>query len=566
MAQDKIWKLRAVEEDKVKQLQQALKINTSLCQLLINRGITTYEEAKAFFRPTKEMLHNPFLMKGMREAIDRVNTARAQNEVIMIYGDYDVDGTTSVAIVFDFFDKHYNKPEQKNVHYYIPHRYAEGYGLSFKGIDEAKALGCSLIITLDCGTKEGQKIDYARSLGIDVIVCDHHTPSKEPLQVVALLNPKQGGCEYPFKELSACGIGYKLLSALVQEWGLDVAHAECYLDLVATSIAADIVPIVEENRVLAFFGLKKANDNPCLALRALRKLSQFVRPFTISDLVFIIAPRINAAGRMDDAKKAVALFLAQSESEAEYIAMQLQSDNLERRFIDKSTTEEALAIIEAERLQDKKSTVVYKEDWHKGVVGIVASRLIDTYYRPTVVLTHSNGKITGSARSVAGFNIHEAIEACGGYLDAFGGHFFAAGLTMPPENLNGFVQKFEEVVATTITETSLIPVIDIDIAISFKEISFKAYNIIEQMQPFGPLNMKPVFVSYGVKNRNSRLVKDLHIKFDVVQDGRLMSGIGFNMSDKMDVLKKDTFDMVYTIDINEWRGEQSLQLKVIDIR
>jgi single-stranded-DNA-specific exonuclease len=567
MIQEKVWRLQAEQKERIEALHQTLKVHPSICHLLINRGIDTYDKAKDFFRPHKGLLHNPLLMKNMPLAIDRIFTARRQQEKIMIYGDYDVDGTTSVAIVYDFFNKHYNNfNPYPSVFFYVPHRYNEGYGLSFKGIDEAKKIGCSLLIALDCGTKENEKIAYANTLGIDVIVCDHHTPSATLPPAYALLNPKQKDCRYPFKELSACGIGYKLLMALAKAWKIDDVYVENYLDLVATSIAADIVPMIDENRVLAFLGLEKANTQPCLALKALKALSNHNKPFTISDLVFIISPHINAAGRMDDARKAVELFLATTEEDAVAKALLLKSDNQDRKEIDKYITEEALSMVNAPEYQKRKSTVVFKEDWHKGVVGIIASRLIEYYYKPTIVLTESNGKITGSARSVAGFNIHDAIMACEDLLESYGGHFFAAGLTLLPQNLGAFIEKFETVVAATIQEESLKPIITIDTMLPLSAITQKFYNILDQMQPFGPQSMKPIFGACNVQNKYSKIVKEHHVKFNVMQDGKILNGIGFNLADKFSILQKDMFDMVYTIEENEWQGDKTLQIRVIDIR
>lgn len=564
--QEKIWKLRLADTSAVAALQEALKINEVLCRLLVTRGITTFEQAKDFFRPSKELLHDPYLMLGMERAVARIHNAKIHSETILVYGDYDVDGTTSVAIVYDFLNKHIPQPEKQRIHYYIPHRYTEGYGLSFKGIDEAKALGCTLIITLDCGTKAIEKIAYANTLGIDVIVCDHHTPSDTLPAAYALINPKQEGCNYPFKELSACGIGYKLISALAQHWNIAQEATDRYLDLVATSIAADIVPIMGENRVLATLGLERANSNPCQALRALKTLSNFQKKFTITDLVFIISPRINAAGRMDDARKAVALFLAEDEDTAFNIASALQLDNEERKEVDKLTTQEAIEMLEDATTHSKRSTVVFKSSWHKGVVGIVASRLIDRYYKPTIVLTASNGKATGSARSVYGFNIHDAIQQCEDLLDSFGGHFFAAGMTMPLDNVAAFTQKFETVVAQSITPISLQPTIDIDSMLNFDEINYKTFNIIRQMEPFGPSNMKPVFWAKNVKNRNSKIVKDLHVRFDVTQNGKVFTGIGFNLAEKMEIVTAGNFDIAFTIEENEWNGETSLQIRVVDVK
>lgn len=565
--QKKVWRLKAIDEDKLKQLSSELPTSELLLKLFVQRNLSTYEEAKKFINPVLEDLHDPFLMLGMQQAVHRIDIAKNRQESVMIYGDYDVDGTTSVAVVYDFLSQHFSyTTKQSKLTYYIPHRYTEGYGLSFIGIDEAHRLGCTLIITLDCGTKSIDKIAYANSLGIDIIVCDHHTPGTELPEAYALLNPKQDNCPYPFKELSACGIGYKLISALAIHWQLPTEVTHKYLDLVATSIAADIVPLIGENRILAYYGLLKANSQPCLALSALKKLTNFNRDFSISDLVFIVSPRINAAGRMGDAKKAVALFIAQSEAEAAELAAVLQSDNEDRREIDKVTTEEALALLQDEQFTYRKSTVLFQEHWHKGVVGIVASRLIDHYYKPTIILTQSNGKATGSARSVIGFNIHDAIQQCEALLDTFGGHFFAAGLTLPIEKVSKFIEMFEDVVSNTIQQESLQPIIDIDLEINFSDINYNFYRSLQRFQPYGPENMKPIFKTSGVKNNRSKIVKEEHIKFDVIQSNKHMSGIAFNMADKFDILSKPTFDMVYTIEENEWQGEKSLQLRVIDIQ
>lgn len=564
--QEKVWRLKSVDSEKIAALANELPTNEILLKLFVQRNITSYDEAKKFINPSLEQLHDPLLMKGMDTAVARISKAKNLQESIMVYGDYDVDGTTSVAIVYDFLNQHYPSSKDTSLTYYIPHRYTEGYGLSFKGIDEAKALGCTLIITLDCGTKAIDKIDYANELGIDVIVCDHHTPGTELPKALALLNPKQQDCPYPFKELSACGIGYKLICALAKAWDLAEEDTDQYLDLVATSIAADIVPILDENRILAFYGLKRANENPCLAIKALKKLTNFKRDFSISDLVFIISPRINAAGRMGDAKKAVALFISKNEEEAAQAALDLQSDNEDRREIDQVTTQEALLLLKEPLFQTRSSTVLFQNHWHKGVVGIVASRLIDHYYRPTIILTQSNGKATGSARSVVGFNIHDAILQCEDLLENYGGHFFAAGLTMPLENVPLFIEKFEDVVATTITEQSLHPIIEIDADIELSAINNKFYNGLQRFQPFGPENMKPVFRTLGVKNYRSKTVKEEHIKFDITQNGKHITGIGFGLAHKFDVLLQPTFDIVYTLEENEWMGEKSLQIRVIDIR
>ncbi len=572
MALEKKWSLKKTDEEREKQVQDVLQIHQKICRLLVQRGITSFEEARAFFRPELSMLHNPFLMKDMDKATNRVITAFQNKDKIMVFGDYDVDGTTAVAAVYSFLKKNY--PENlgdTHCQYYIPHRYTEGYGISFQGIDKAVADGCKLMIALDCGIKAVEKIKYANDNGIDVIVCDHHTPGNELPAAYAILNPKQADCNYPYKELSGCGIGYKLICAIAETMDLPNDVVETYLDLVATSIAADIVPINGENRILAHFGVIKANTAPCNALIAIKKIAALQRDFTISDLVFIIAPRINAAGRMDDASKVVALLTEDDEKRAFELASAIQIDNTERKEVDKSMSDEALAIIaENENGSPKYSNVLFRAHWHKGVVGIVASRVIEHYYRPTIVLTESNGKITGSARSVAGFNVYEAIYACSDLLESFGGHFFAAGLTMLPENLDAFQNKFEETVKSTISPQSLVPELEIDAEINFEDITPTFYKIIKQFEPFGPTNLNPVFITKNVINKNgmSKIVKEMHIRFVIAQSGGYaFVGIGFGMADKFDIVASGKpFDIVYTIDENEWNGQKSLQLKVLDIR
>lgn len=572
MALEKKWTLKNSDEASENLLQDSLKINIKLCRLLVQRGITTYEDARSFFRPELNMLHNPFLMKDMDKATDRVLAAFHNKEKIMVFGDYDVDGTTAVAVAFSFLKKNY--PENlgdTHCQYYIPHRYTEGYGISFQGIDKAVNDGCKLMIALDCGIKAVDKIKYAKEKGLDVIVCDHHTPGDELPEAFAILNPKQNDCNYPYKELSGCGIGYKLICAIAEKMDLPYEAVAIYLDLVATSIAADIVPLNGENRILAHFGLIRANTAPCKALTAIKNIAALKRDFTISDLVFIIAPRINAAGRMDDAAKVVALLTEDDEQNAFALALSIHTDNSERKEVDQSMSDEALAIISEEESDNPKySNVLFRPYWHKGVVGIVASRVIEHYYRPTIVLTESNGKITGSARSVAGFNIYDAINDCSDLLENFGGHFFAAGLTMLPENLDAFRAKFEETVKNTISPQSLIPELQIDAELDFSEITPTFYKIIKQFEPFGPTNLNPVFVTRNVSNKNgmSKIVKELHVRFVVAQsDSYAFVGIGFGMADKFDVVASGKpFDIVYTIDENEWNGQKSLQLKVLDIR
>ena len=539
---EKRWTIVASDAVKTEALQAALNINKTICSILVARGIETFEIAKDFYRPKLSDLHDPWLMKDMDKAVARILTARAANERILVFGDYDVDGTTAVASMYQFIGGIHN-----NTDYYIPHRYKEGYGVSKMGIDYAKETGCTLIISLDCGIKSTDLIAYAKTLGIDFIVCDHHLPDPIIPPAVAILNPKQIDCPYPYKELCGCGVGIKLMMALAQKLQLPDDSYLTYLDLAATAIAADIVPLTGENRILAYYGLEKVNQHPCPGIKALLQLSKVEKKMVLNNLVFVIAPRINAAGRMDDAKKAVQLFIEQDATKALEFAQMLQSDNLDRREADSTITEDALAqIINDPSHAGKKTTFVYEEHWHKGVVGIVASRLIETYYRPTIVLTRSGDIAAGSARSVVGFNLYEAIHACRQYLIGYGGHFAAAGMT----------------------HDLLFPEIVIDAPISFKEINQGFYNILSQMEPFGPENMRPVFIARGVNNTPySKIVKDQHIRFVLKQDGITLSGIGFKMADKFALLQMNQpLDIVFTLDENEWNNEKTIQLKMIDLR
>jgi single-stranded-DNA-specific exonuclease len=561
---DKRWKILQADTIKAAALQESLKINPALCSILVQRGFGNFDEAKQYFRPQLNDLHDPWLMKDMDKAIQRILTAFGKKEKILVFGDYDVDGTTSVACMYKFLCKIY---EPSLLDFYIPHRYREGYGVSKMGIDFAKENNFTLIISLDCGIKSVELISYAKDIGIDFIVCDHHLPDEEIPPAVAILNPKQNDCNYPYKELCGCGVGFKLITALATELNIDEEHYLCYLDLVATAIAADIVPMTGENRILAYYGLEKINSNPNPGIKALIFLGGIQKKLSINNVVFVIAPRVNAAGRMDDAKKAVQLFVEDDYNKALEFAEMLHSDNTDRKEADSNITSEALEIINADiALQHKKTTVVFKDHWHKGVVGIVASRLIETYYRPTVVLTESSGIATGSARSVPGFNLYEAIHACREYLLGYGGHFAAAGLSLLPENVEAFTNKFEETVAATIPEHLLIPEIIIDAEISFADLTRNFYNIICQMEPFGPENMRPVFVTKNVQDTGySKIVKEQHIRFVVKQDKFSFTGIGFNMASKFELLKKPV-DIVFTLDENEWNGNVSLQLKMIDLR
>jgi len=554
------------DPDRSQALQQSLGISRVLCQILTQRNLHTFEEARDYFRPDLKALHDPWLMKDMRKAVDRITAAISAQEKILVFGDYDVDGTTAVATMFQFLRKIYD-PEQ--IDFYIPHRYREGYGVSKRGIDFAFENNFSLIICLDCGIKSVDLIAYAAELGIDFIVCDHHLPDKQLPPAVAILNPKQFDCRYPFKDLCGCGVGFKLVSALAQHLNVPEEEYHCYLDLVAIAIAADIVPMVGENRVLAYYGLKRVNENPCAGIKALIELSGAKIPMHITNLVFIIAPRVNAAGRMDDGRKAVQMFIECNFDKALPLAEMLHADNSDRKEADTNITAEALSIINADDdLVKRKSTVVFQPHWHKGVVGIVASRLIEHYYRPTIVLTQSGDVIAGSARSVHGFNLYEAIHACRDHLLGYGGHFAAAGMTMMPEQLETFIVKFEEVVSNTIPPELLIPEIIVDAEISFSDITSTFYKIICQMEPFGPENLRPIFVARNLVDTGyTRIVKDDHIRFSLSQQQIIFTGIGFNLAEKFHILQqKKPIDVVFTLDENEWNGNKHLQLKVIDFK
>ena len=560
------WKILSGDEYKIADLQRALQVSYPVCKILVQRGIDTYEKAKDFFRPQLSQLHDPFLMKDMDKAVDCILSAIRDRNKILVFGDYDVDGTASVASVYRFLRKIYS---EEQIAFYVPHRYREGYGVSKMGIDFAKENDFKLIISLDCGIKSIDLITYARSLDLDFIVCDHHMPDDELPPAVAILNPKQKNCNYPYKELCGCGVGFKLITALSRR--LDLAEEEytCYLDLVVTAIGADIVPITGENRILAYYGLKKLNTNPVAGIKALIELSGVTTNFSINNVVFIIAPRVNAAGRMDDATKAVMMFIEDDFKKALHYAEMLHSDNTDRKDADSTITGEAFAMIESDQnLLNKKTTVVFQSHWHKGVVGIVASRLIEKYYRPTVVLTQSGEYVGGSARSVPGYNLYEAIHACREHLIGYGGHFAAAGMTMLSKNVEAFSNKFEEIVSANIEPHLLIPEIRIDAEISFRNITKSFYDIITQMEPYGPENLRPVFITKNVFDTSwSKIVKDLHVRFVVKQDDKVITGIGFNMAEKFYLLQmKKPIDIVYTLDENEWNGEITLQLKVIDIR
>ncbi|MFN2438797.1 MAG: single-stranded-DNA-specific exonuclease RecJ [Chitinophagaceae bacterium] len=564
MSKTKRWQINSAVKEKASALYQSLKIHPAICNILVQRGIETYSQAKDFFRPQISQLHSPWSMKDMDKAVNRILHSFDKKEKILVFGDYDVDGTTAVSCMYQFLKMQYS-----NVEFYIPHRYREGYGISKAGIDFACENNFSLVIALDCGIKSVELISYAKKSGIDFIVCDHHLPDDELPEAVAILNPKQKDCTYPYKELCGCGVGFKLICALAEKLGLPQDETYKYLDLVATAIAADIVAMTGENRILAYYGLKKANSNPNYGIKALSILSGLVKEVHIHNLVFMIAPRVNAAGRMDDARKAVHMFISESLEEAMNWAEQLHSDNSERKEADSNITQEALALISADEvLINRTSTVVFQPHWHKGVVGIVASRLIDHYYRPTIVLTQSGEYVAGSARSVIGFNVYEAIHQCKDLLLGYGGHFFAAGMTMESDKVEAFRQRFEEVVSASIHPDLLTPQLLIDAEISLKHITLSFFNIINQMEPFGPGNLNPVFISKKVFDTGySKIVKEKHIRFVLKQDNVILSGIGFDMAEKMPiVLSRQPLDIVYKIAENEWNGEKSLQLKIIDVR
>ena len=554
------------DEAKVLELQKALGISKVICRILTQRNLFTFDLAKSFYRPQLSDLHDPYLMKDMDKAVARITKAISGGEKILVFGDYDVDGTTAVATVFQFLKKIHD-PELLD--FYIPHRYREGYGISRKGIEYARENNFSLVISLDCGIKSVDLIEYAASLNIDFIVCDHHLPDKVLPPAVAILNPKQADCNYPYKDLCGCGVGFKLVSALATHLNIPESEYHCYLDMVATAIAADIVPMTGENRILAYYGLKKVNEDPCAGIKALIELSGAKTPMHITNLVFIIAPRVNAAGRMDDGRKAVQMFIECNQEGALPLAEMLHSDNSDRKEADTSITAEALSMINADdELVKRKSTVVFQPHWHKGVVGIVASRLIEHYYRPTIVLTKSGDLIAGSARSVSGFNLYEAIHACKEHLVGYGGHYAAAGMTMMPEQLDTFINKFEEVVSSTIAPELLIPELVIDAEIQFSDINQKFYDILCQMEPFGPDNLRPVFVVRNLTDTGySKIVKEDHIRFSLSQQHIIYTGIGFNLAHKFHLInEKKPLDVVFTLDENEWNGNKHLQLKVIDFR
>ena len=560
------WTLKPKpSEENVKQLASQLNVDELVATLLIQRGITTFEEARTFFRPSLDDLHNPYLMKDMDKAVDRIEKAIADGENILVFGDYDVDGTTAVSLVSSYLKSYYS-----NVATYIPDRYDEGYGISFKGIDFADDNGFSLIIALDCGIKSIDHVAYAKEKNIDFIICDHHRPGSELPNAVAVLDPKRDDCSYPYDELCGCGIGFKLIQALGQNRKQTIEDLMLYLDLVATAIGADIVPITGENRILAKFGLEVINSEPRPGIKALIQNVK-KKVLTITDVVFIIAPRINAAGRIKHGNEAVSLLTEYDLEQAEQFATEIEQYNTDRKDLDKQITTEALAQITTNNETKDFTTVVYHENWHKGVIGIVASRLTETYYRPTIVFTKSGDKLAASARSVKDFDVYNALEACAEHLEQFGGHMYAAGMTLKEENYLNFKNAFEKQVQTTIPKELLLPEISIDAEINFADISQKLIRILSQFEPFGPQNMSPVFLTKNVKDTGyaKPLGKDNeHLKLFVKQNGSEgISAIGFGMGAKLEGTKNQKpFDIAYHIDENEFNGSVTVQLRLKDMR
>jgi len=554
----------APEEEKVSHLSKAINIRPQLAQMLVQRGIDSFDKAKAFFRPTLDQLHDPFLMKDMDKAVNRLTEAIHTNEKILIYGDYDVDGTTSVALLHRFLSKHTSAHA-----YYIPDRYTEGYGISMQGIDWANENGYQLIIALDCGITAVEQSKLAAKYGIDLIICDHHLPGAQLPAAHAILNPKRPDCGYPFKELSGCGVGFKLLQGFCVQNTIPTSELVQYMDLVAVSIASDLVEITGENRTLCSLGLAQLNANPSPGLNAIIDLISLKRKLTVTDVVFYIGPRINAAGRLSHAKDSVELLINPSADKVSKQADVLDQRNADRKEYDRSMTTEAIQMIE-ESFSACNSTVLFDPEWHKGVVGIVASRCIEKYYRPTIILTSSNGKATGSARSVNGFNIYNAINACSDLLEQFGGHAHAAGLTLSLDKVERFREKFEEVVSKTIKPEQKQPVLDLDLEVDFDFINIKTYRIMEQMAPFGPGNMTPLFMTKNVYfKEEARLIKDSHFKAKLYQRGfdQTLEAIGFGLGDWVEKLKPNhPFNIVYHIDENEFQGNKNLQLIIKDIK
>ncbi len=577
---EKRWVLKeSGNREVVKTLAQELNIDLNLAELLIQRGITSFDEARSFFRPTLANLHDPFKMKDMAAAIDRIESALEENQKILIYGDYDVDGTTAVALVYTFFHKFYDQLD-----FYIPDRYIEGYGISFKAIDFAAENKFSLIIALDCGIKAVEKVQYANEKGVDFIICDHHRPGSELPPACAVLDPKRADCTYPYTELSGCGIGFKLIQAYAQRNNIPFEDLSQYLDLVVVSIASDIVDITGENRILAFYGLKLMNVQPRPGLEAILRYSNvqkktdgigdafFNKELTITDLVFLVGPRINAAGRIESGRNSVRLLISENLDEALHLGEKIDNYNTERKNLDMLATTQAIEMIELdERLKTSKSTVIFNRDWHKGVIGIVASRLTEHYYRPTIVLTLSGDLITGSARSVKDFDVYDAIDSCSDLLEHFGGHKYAAGLSLKPENLQAFIDRFEHAVTEKLNGKELVPEIEIDTDLPLSNINSRFYNVLKQFSPFGPGNMSPLFRTDGIIDAGgSRIVGKNHLKLYVVHpeiSGGPFSAIAFQQGNHFDKIEKGIpFDICYHVEENEWNGSVSLQLNIKDIK
>jgi single-stranded-DNA-specific exonuclease len=567
---EKVWKIKENGYDSaIDELSDELNIDSVLSTLLVQRGIRTFDQAKAFFSPDIANLYDPFLMKDMSEAVERIEKAMSHGEKILVYGDYDVDGTTSVAMVYSFFSRYYDKLD-----YYIPDRYNEGYGISYKGIEYAELNRIKLIIALDCGIKAIDKIKYAKGKGIDFIVCDHHTPEPNLPEAAAVLDPERKDCKYPFKYLSGCGVGFKLLHAYSKKNNIPFEELLQYIDLVTVSIASDIVPLIDENRIIAYHGLKKLNENPCIGLKAIICIAGLEdKPINVDDIVFKIGPRINAAGRIESGKQAVDLLISENEEEAILHCKKINSYNQARRNIDKNITEEALKEIESYGDKYKYSTVLYNRNWHKGVVGIVASRLIESFYRPTIILTESNGFATGSARSVIGFDLYKAISECADLLESFGGHTYAAGLTLKINNVSKLRDRFEEIVKDTINPDQLIPQIEIDTELNLKNITPDFFKVLKQFEPFGPNNMNPVFFAENVvDNGTGKIVGsgEEHLKLSLIQEEEpynVFPAIAFNQAHHYEKISKGLgFDIAYTLNENHFRGVTTIQLNIKDIK
>ncbi len=571
MQKERKWIIRDnADQDKVSRLSAELGIDEVLATLLVQRGVDTFDQARAFFRPSLSSLHDPFLMKDMDKAVERLTKAIENKEKILIYGDYDVDGTTAVSLIYSFL-----RSRTPNLDFYIPDRYDEGYGVSIKGLDYAASSGVSLIITVDCGIKAIEKVEYATSKGIDVIICDHHLPDDRLPEAVAVLDPKRSDCGYPFDDLCGCGVAFKLIQAYSSTVGIPFSDLEPLLDLLVVSIASDLVSVTGENRVLAYFGLKRLNEQPRKGLEAIITLSKLEsNHVSIDDIVFKIGPRINAAGRMETGRLAVELLTATDDKTAMTIGNQINDNNNERKNIDREITKEALEMVQSGNcLAHEHATIVYNPQWNKGVVGIVASRLVEAFYKPTFVLTKSNGFVTGSARSIRGFDLYDSIEKCADLLENFGGHMYAAGLTLKEENLPEFARRIEEYVQTHLQEDMSTPVVEVDAVLDFAQITPKFFRILKQFQPFGPGNNAPVFLTENVyDDGNGRKVGPAgqHLKLELMQESQpyhQIAAIGFNMSEYFDYVKNgNPVDICYSVVENYYRGNSTVQLRLKDMR